>query len=103
MATLFPTIGQWYQDTNSSSLFEVVAVDEKSRTVEIQYHDGDIGEVDIESWGMSSFIPIDAPEDGNAGYGFSAEEHWQEEKFNPGYGNPLELIEPELFQGFDDV
>lgn len=104
MAALFPTIGQWFEDTALNSLFEVVAVDDKNQTIEIQYSDGDIGEVDFESWNLSNFVPAEAPEDGNGGYGFPAEEHWAEENFsgNP-YGNPLELIEPDSFQGFDDL
>lgn len=103
MATLFPTPGQWYQDVTSSDLFEVVAIDEKNLTIEIQYSGGDIDEIDLESWGMSNYLPAAAPEDGNAGYGFSAEEHWQDDTFSGNYGNPLEYIEPDLFQGFDEL
>lgn len=102
MAAVFPQPGQWYQDVSTSDLFEVVAIDEKNRTIEIQYSDGDIDEIDLEVWGMN-YLPVDPPEDGNAGYGFSAEEHWQEETYIGDFGNPLEYIEPDLFQGFDEI
>lgn len=103
MATLFPQPGQWFQDNTTFDLFKVVAVDEKNGTIEIQYSDGDIDEIELEAWGESSYGPAQAPEDGNAGYGFAAEDHWQEDPVVQNYSNPLELIEPDLFQGFDDL
>lgn len=103
MAKLFPTPGQWYQDAATADLFEVVAIDEKSGTIEIQYSDGDLDEIEMEAWGMASYLAAVAPEDGNAAYGFNAEDHWQEENFITEYGNPLEFIEPDLFQGYDEL
>ena len=104
MATVFPVPGQWFQDPDSLDLFKVVAIDEKYRTIEIQYSGGDLDEIELESWGMTNYRSAEAPEDGNAGYGFSAEDHWQDDNFiNGDYGNPLEYIEPDLFQGFDEI
>lgn len=57
-----PEIGSWYQSTNSL-LFKVVAIDEEDETIEIQYFDGTVGELDIELWdGMEPEI-LDAPDD----------------------------------------
>ena len=105
MATHFPTPGQWYQDAGTSDLFEVVAIDEKNATIEIQYSDGDLDEIELEAWGTASYLPAEAPEDGNAAYGFNAEDHWQEDNYNyiHDYANPLEYIEPDLFQGYDEI
>lgn len=104
MATLFPAIGQWFEDGTTNQLFEVVAIDQKSNTIEIQYADGDISEIDPENWHQSSFFPAEAPEDGNAAYGFSAEDHWIDDiASSNNYANPLEFIEPDSFQGFDDL
>jgi hypothetical protein len=44
-----PTIGNWYRNP-SGVLFEVVAYDEDDGTIEIQYFDGTIEEVEREDW-----------------------------------------------------
>jgi hypothetical protein len=49
MATPRPTIGDWYRHTGGDS-FEVVALDEDDGTIEIQYFDGTVEEMDIEDW-----------------------------------------------------
>lgn len=48
-----PNVGSWYRftgDRSGGELFEVVAVDNDDRTVEIQYFDGTIEEMDLEDW-----------------------------------------------------
>src|SRR5512142_455084 len=49
MATPQPGIGDWYR-LNSGSLFEVVAYDDDDGTIEIQYFDGTVEEMDTEDW-----------------------------------------------------
>jgi hypothetical protein len=49
MAVPQPDIGNWYRFTGSD-LFEVVAVDEDDGTLEIQYFDGTVEEMDLEDW-----------------------------------------------------
>lgn len=44
-----PGIGEWYRQ-NGESLFEVVALDDDDGTIEIQYFDGTVEEMDIEDW-----------------------------------------------------
>ncbi|WP_075185251.1 DUF6763 family protein [Teredinibacter haidensis] len=105
MAKIFPIIGSWFQDTSSMQLFEIVAVDEDSSTIEVQYKDGDIDEFELESWGQLNLLSAAAPEDANAGYGSSYSDTWEDspDHFNSNYNNPLEMIEPESFTGFDDL
>lgn len=63
MATqMQPLIGQWYQ-TASGDCFEVVACDIEAQTVEIQYYDGAVEEVDLDTWLELSLAPLEAPED----------------------------------------
>ena len=50
MAVPKPDIGNWYRRTGGGELFEVVAVDEDDGTLEIQYFDGTVEEMDIEDW-----------------------------------------------------
>jgi hypothetical protein len=49
MAAPQPGIGDWYR-LNGGALFEVVARDDDDGTVEIQYFDGTVEEMDIEDW-----------------------------------------------------
>lgn len=44
-----PGIGDWYR-LNGGQLFEVVAVDDDDGTIEIQYFDGTVEEMDVEDW-----------------------------------------------------
>src|SRR2546421_7602460 len=49
MATPQPAIGDWYR-SSGGALFEVVALDDDDGTIEIQYLDGTVEEMDIEDW-----------------------------------------------------
>lgn len=62
MASEFPAIGYWYRRPNGR-LFEIVAIDEADGTLEIQYFDGTLGEIDVETWPDLVLEPVDPPED----------------------------------------
>lgn len=64
-----PTLRNWYKDLETELLFRIVAVDEVNDSIEVQYFDGEIGELDSDSWYASAFEPIEAPEDWSAAYG----------------------------------
>ncbi|HEY6484096.1 MAG TPA: DUF6763 family protein [Steroidobacteraceae bacterium] len=49
MTAPLPNIGEWYRHTGGD-LFEVVAFDEDDGTIEIQYFDGTVEEMDAEDW-----------------------------------------------------
>lgn len=49
MTAPHPGIGQWYR-VSGGELFEVVAVDDDDGTIEIQYFDGTVEEMDVEDW-----------------------------------------------------
>ena len=44
-----PSVGDWYR-LNGGELFEVVAIDDDDGTIEIQYFDGTLEEMDFEDW-----------------------------------------------------
>src|SRR6185503_9845483 len=50
MAGPQPNIGDWYIKKEGGALFEVVAFDDDDGTIEIQYFDGTVEEMDIEDW-----------------------------------------------------
>jgi len=66
MNELDPIEGNWYLDLESNQKFEVVAVDEDSGTIEIQYFDGNIDEIDFDAWRELNLEPIEEPEDWTA-------------------------------------
>lgn len=105
MASYFPNIGSWYKDNETGQRFEIVAIDEKQKTIEIQYYDGDISEFDIESWGSLKITETETPEESYAGFdGFAAygnETNTENSFINS--SNPLDSFEPESFHGFDDL
>ena len=49
MNVIRPVVGQWYRG-GTNELFEVVAIDDQDQTIEIQYFDGTVTEVDFDSW-----------------------------------------------------
>ena len=61
-----PTIGNWYRIQGSDS-FEIVALDEDDGTIELQYFDGTVEEMDLEDWQAAheggALEEIEAPED----------------------------------------
>lgn len=50
MAAPQPGIGDWYRQKEGGALFEVVAFDDDDGTIEIQYFDGTVEEMDVEDW-----------------------------------------------------
>jgi hypothetical protein len=45
-----PIVGDWYEGRDG--IFEVVAADEADGTIEIQYHDGSVEELELTDWAM---------------------------------------------------
>ena len=66
MKLVKPIVGEWYRGT-TNELFEVVAIDDQDETIEIQFFDGTVAEVDFDSWNEQqldeSIEGADAPED----------------------------------------
>jgi hypothetical protein len=74
MASQAPIIGTWYQDATEDQIFEVVAVDEDAGFVEIQYVDGEVSELDFETWQQMLLLSAKPPEDWRASYELSNED-----------------------------
>ncbi len=66
MTTPHPGIGEWYR-LSGGDTFEVVAVDDDDGTIEIQYFDGTVEEMDVEDWNVQweegALEAAEAPED----------------------------------------
>lgn len=57
-----PTPGQWYENLEEEESFRVLSVDEDSELIEIEYLDGDIEEIDLETWHEMDLELTEEPE-----------------------------------------
>jgi len=74
-----PVAGQWYENVEEEESFRVLSVDEDSELVEIEYLDGDIEEIDLETWHEMDLEPTEQPE-GWAGSAKEEKEPAEEEE-----------------------
>ncbi|VAW78531.1 hypothetical protein MNBD_GAMMA15-592 [hydrothermal vent metagenome] len=68
-----PIIGDWYKSTLGDA-FEIVASDDDDDTLELQYYDGTIGELDRENWETLQLEPVEPPEDWSGSMDVSPED-----------------------------
>jgi hypothetical protein len=45
-----PIQGQWFEDLEENEIFRVLSVDPDEEIVEVQYENGDIEEMDLDTW-----------------------------------------------------
>jgi len=98
MSTRFePEVGNWYKDEEGMS-FEVVAADEAGGTVEIQYFDGAVEELDAEAWYAMELVPREPPEDWSGPFDDLVRDDLgdTDEVIHPqSWSGPLDALEPE--------
>lgn len=58
-----PLVEKWYRDLIEDHIFKVIAVDLDDETIEIQYFEGEIEELDLDTWKSLMLVPVPAPED----------------------------------------
>lgn len=107
MRTLAPQVGNWYKDIQQGNMFEVVAYDHRSKTIEAQLIDGEICEYDLDSWRQLLLESIEEPEDWRAGYSLSNEDGIDDSdsSYRPeDWSGALNRIETDIVNGLiDDV
>lgn len=57
-----PQIGQWYEQLGKGELFQVTGVDDRAKTIEIQSYNGDIDEIDADTWAALPLVFAELPE-----------------------------------------
>ena len=62
MSNPAPVVGNWYARSGGDS-FEVVAIDRDDSTIELQYFDGTIEELDFDEWRDEEIVAASPPED----------------------------------------
>lgn len=86
-----PEVGSWFR--GNGKVFEVVAVDEKDRTVEIQHFDGTVEEMDVDAWRDMIAQPIDAPEDWSGSMDVGSEDLPGSDELHQDHGDPLDFVD----------
>jgi hypothetical protein len=81
--TYQPRLGDWYKSINGDK-FEIIALDDDAATMEVQFFDGAIEEIDFDTWNDMEVVPIEPPEDWSGSMDLEKED----------YGVDLELTAP---------
>lgn len=89
-----PAVGRWYRRTNGQ-LFEVVAFDENDQTIELQFFDGTIDEIDMEMWSRLLIEQVSAPEDWSGSVDMDPEDYTGKDDGDipSGYYDPLSFLD----------
>lgn len=89
-----PGIGDWYQAVTGDN-FEIVAIDDDEATLEIQYYDGAVEEIDFDSWKEMQIQPIEPPEDWSGSLDIEREDYGVDLELNSRNDivNPLDEVE----------
>lgn len=105
MKMLRPVVGGWYKDLQTNMLFEVVAWEPTTLSIEAQCLDGEVTEYDLDGWRELLLQKAEAPEDWRTPYelvdedGLDPDLPFQPEDWN----NPLNMIEPDTMYGVEDL
>jgi uncharacterized protein DUF6763 len=70
-----PVQGQWYEDLEENEIFRVLSVDPDEEIIEVQYENGDIEEIDLDTWHELDLERAEEPE----GWASDDEEEDEEE------------------------
>jgi hypothetical protein len=87
-------VGEWYR-SGAEPPFEVVAVDADQETIEIQYFDGTVQEIDFDSWEQMDVQPSVPPEDWSGAMDLGKEDYGVDIDVQPGdsWNSPLDRID----------
>lgn len=90
-----PEVGCWYENIEQGTLFEIVSQDENENTVAIQYFEGEIEELELDTFVQLPLRIVEQPEDWSGPYEVDREDRFESDFDNIGEEN-AELL------NFDD-
>jgi Family of unknown function (DUF6763) len=104
MSNPAPVVGKWYARPGGDS-FEVVAIDTDDGTIEIQYFDGTIEELDFDDWREDEIVRASPPEDWTGSVDVEPEDTENEFDATPGGtgSSPFEAIDRGEADGFSEL
>jgi hypothetical protein len=77
-----PVPGKWYENREEEETFRVLSVDEDDELVEIEYLDGEIEELDLDTWHELDLELTEEPEGWSDEADADEEEEEEEEDFD---------------------
>ena len=92
MQTRLPEIGSWYRGSDGKT-FEVVAVDEKDQTIEIQHFDGTLEEFDVDTWRELEAVATEQPEDWTGSMDVDGEDGPEDDESHEEWDDPLDFVD----------
>ena len=92
IAPSLPDVGSWFR-IGDGKTFEVIAVDDEDKTVDIQHFDGTIEELDVDAWRELAAEPIDAPEDWSGSMDVDSEDLPDSEETHQDFDDPLDFVD----------
>ncbi len=87
-----PETGSWFRGPDGRT-FEVVAVDEKDQTIELQHFDGTLEEMDAEAWLELAAEPVDAPEDWSGSLDMDSEDLPKDDMVHEAFDDPMNFVD----------
>lgn len=73
-----PVQGQWYEDLEENELFKVISVDPDQELIEIQHENGDLEEIDLDTWHELDLEQTTEPEGWSGAE--EADDDWDEDE-----------------------
>jgi hypothetical protein len=74
-----PAVGQWYENVDEDETFRVISVDEDAELIELEYEDGEVEEIDLDTWAEFNLEKTEQPE-GWAGEDITGDEEDEDEE-----------------------
>ena len=103
MSNPAPGVGNYYARSGGDS-FEVVAIDRDDSTIELQYFDGTIEELDFDEWRDEEIVAASPPEDWTGSVDVDPEDTENEFDLAPGNGNsPFDAIDRGEADGYSEL
>lgn len=95
MAKFRPSVGQWYKNMETGETFEVVAFADDGMSIEIQHFEGEVAELDSDTWSEMALSLLPPPEDWSGPYDDIEPEDMETDGSANGrrWQNPLDQIE----------
>lgn len=101
LTRILPEIGNWYENKESNVFFEVVAIDDKGM-VATQYYDGEIEELDTETFLKMPLRVTDQPEDWGGPFEVGSEDRFESDFFASAEDSNTEPgLEPDFMRVVD--
>ena len=77
-----PLVGQWYENIDEDETFRVISVDEDAELVELEYEDGEVEELDMDTWAEFNLEKVNQPEGWVASETLDEEEEEEDEDWD---------------------